>query len=96
MSLDELKRNLSDRLTALDGSAGMLDERCIVLSCGGLRGLVVLTDDGRYFIRVSTVWDDQDEASADLPEQVPDKVVELFTGFWQRRGIEFRQPPPTT
>jgi hypothetical protein len=96
MIFDELKHNLSDRLAALGGSAAMLNERCIVLSCSGLRGLVVLTQDGRYFIKVATLWDDRDEAYADLPEQVPEKVVELFAGFWQRRGIEFRQPPPTT
>jgi hypothetical protein len=95
MTIDELERKLNDRLALLGGSAAVLDDTCIVLSCSGLQGLIVLMHEGRYFIKVSTLWNDQDEAYEDVSEQIPGKVVELFTGFWRRRGIAFRSALPS-
>src|SRR5256885_2067145 len=95
VNINELEQTLNERLATLGGSAAILDDRFIVLSCNGLQGLVAPTPDGKYFIKVSTLWKDCDEDWVELPERVSVKVIELFTGFWVRRGVGCWPSTPT-
>jgi hypothetical protein len=90
MTFDELAAELAVRFAEVGGYTAALDERCIVLDWRGLRGLVVLTDDGRIFLKVATLWEDRDEEYLARPESVTARAVELFETFWRRRGIDFR------
>lgn len=68
------------------------DAERLLVSWRGLSGLVVQQDDGVYLVKVSAVWGEEDKLLLDDSEKVADILIELFKGFWRRRGIVFEKP----
>jgi hypothetical protein len=91
MDIYSLRDDVQSRLQAIGGDAGLLDDTTIVLSWNGMTGLVIGLPKGEFFLKVSTPWGDADEETAELAEDVSGRVVQLFQGFWERRGIKFRK-----
>jgi hypothetical protein len=89
--ISSLCGKLLNRLLPMGGHAGVLDDRAIVLSWNHLSGLVVFLPDGTFALKVSTPWGDADQETAERSDDIPDKIVHLFEGFWARRGVKFEE-----
>jgi hypothetical protein len=89
MSITAVFQSVLGKMTLIGGHASVLNERCIVLSWNHMSGLVVLSPEGHYTVKVSTAWKDEDTAIVHRVEDIPDKVADLFQNFWARRGVKF-------
>jgi hypothetical protein len=88
MDIEVLAMELDARLRPLGGTTACFDERTIAIQLHGLRGIVLRTTEGRFFLKAGTEWGDEDKITVDSAEEVLEKVVGLFQEFWIRRGLK--------
>jgi hypothetical protein len=78
-------------MTRIGGDAALLDERCIMLSWSVMEGLVIIAPEGQITIKVYTPWSDADSCTVERAEDIPDKVIDLFQNFWNRRRAKRKE-----
>lgn len=91
MNINALCEELHQRLAPMGGHVSVLDDHAIDISWNHTRGLIIVSSDGGPFLKVSTSWKDCETATTEVAKDIPDKMVELFQGFWERRDVKFKK-----